>query len=425
MRRTAPRATALLAALPLLALAQPAAAQDLPTSLADALAHAPEMAEAKAGEAAAGARLDAARAEGHPLVAVDGSIGTGRIDNGGFFGFGAAGTTPVELRAGAEMPLYAGGRVAAAMDKARGGLDVARLQTLDARSQTIVATVSAYAGVLSARRIEARFGQLATELAEVEREAGLRFKVGEIPKSELAAATARRAEGDAALAQAQGQRSSAEAQYRRLTGHDAGNLAPLPPLPATPATLDEAIDGAHRANPQIAEADKGIDIARAGLRAARAESLPTIGAFAEATHTRDEFFPGYRADAVTVGVRGHWALWAGGRTSAKIHEADAGLDASEARARGTRDAIDTAVIAAWTGLATANRVVAATAASAVADAEALRSTRLEAKVGAKPTLAVLDAEREATAADAAAITAEGNRLVAAWQLDALTGNLPQ
>jgi len=416
------RSPALLA---LLVLATPASAQDLPTTISDALAHAPQLAEAHAGEEAATARYDAARAEGHPLVAVDGSVGKGRIDNGGFFGFAAANTTPLQLRAGAEMPLYAGGRVAAAMDQARGGVAIAHLRMIDARSQTMVAAVSAYAGVLSARRIEARFQQLTTELAEVERQAKLRFKVGEIPTSEVATATARRAEGEAALTQAQGQRINAEFEYRRLTGHDAGNLAPLPALPATPASLDEALDAATHANLALAEADKVIDIARAEVRAARAESLPTLGAFAEATHTRDEFFPGYQADAVTVGLRGHWTLWAGGRTSAKIHEADAGLDASEAKARDTRDAIDAAVISAWTGLATATHVVAATNASAAAEAEALRSTRLEAKVGVKPTLAVLDAEREATAADAAAITAEGQRLIAAWALVALTGTLPR
>ena len=49
------------------------------------------------------------------------------------------------------------------------------------------------------------------------------------------------------------------------------------------------------------------------------------------------------------------------------------------------------------------------------------SEMLEAFFGAKPTLAVLDAEREALAAQAAMIEAEGQRLVAAWQLNALTG----
>lgn len=412
-----------LAPLPFLLLAHSASAQDLTTAISDALGHAPALAEAQSDEALAGAKLDAARAEGHPLVSVQGQVGAGRIDNGGFFGFTAQNVTPLAVQAGAEMPLYAGGRVAAAIDQAHGGVDMARLGLADARARTIVSAVAAYAEVLTARRIEARFHHLTSELTEVERQAGLRFKTGEIPASELAAATARRAEGDAGLAGAEGRRISAEAQFRRLTGHDAGALAPLPALPATPPTLDEAVDSAHQANPALAQAEKGIDIARAGVRAAKAESLPTIGAFAEATRTRDQFFPGYKADAFAVGIRGHWTLWAGGRTEAKIHEADATLDGSEARARDARDSVDSAVITAWTGLATAGHMVAATAARSAAAAEALRSTQLEAKVGAKPTLAVLDAEREAMAAEAAMIEAEGQRLIAAWQLNALTGAL--
>jgi len=59
-----------------------------------------------------------------------------------------------------------------------------------------------------------------------------------------------------------------------------------------------------------------------------------------------------------------------------------------------------------------------------AAAEALRGTRLEAQVGARPTLAVLDAEREAIGAEAALLKAQGRRTVVAWQLAALTGQTP-
>ncbi|WP_022677827.1 TolC family protein, partial [Novosphingobium sp. B-7] len=230
----------LIMLLPLL-VASPAFAegQDLNATIADALAHAPVLAEAQAGEAQAQARLDGAKAQGNPMLSVEGQIGAGRIDDGGFFGFTASNVTPLALRAGAEMPLYAGGRVAAAMDQARGGQAIATLALADARSRVIVGAVAAHAEVLAARRIETRFQQMATELAEVERQARLRFQAGEIPASDLAAATARRAEGEAGLAAAQGRRVTAEAQYVRLTGHEAGALAPLPALPATPPSLDE------------------------------------------------------------------------------------------------------------------------------------------------------------------------------------------
>ena len=140
------------------ALAPPAAAQDLAAAIADALANAPTLAEAAAGEAAANARLDRARAESNPLLRVEGSVGTGRIDNGGFFGITADNTTPLALQATAEMPLYAGGRIASAIDQAQGGAEIARLQHAQARLNTTVQAVSAYAGVLTARRLEERFG---------------------------------------------------------------------------------------------------------------------------------------------------------------------------------------------------------------------------------------------------------------------------
>jgi outer membrane protein len=83
------------------------------------------------------------------------------------------------------MPLYAGGRVAAAIDQARGGQAMAALALADARSRVMVGAVAAHAELLAARRIEARYQQLASELAEVERQAKLRFQSGEIPASTL------------------------------------------------------------------------------------------------------------------------------------------------------------------------------------------------------------------------------------------------
>jgi outer membrane protein len=406
------------------ALAVPAAsAQDLAAAITDALANAPSLAEANAGEAAARARLDRARAESNPLLRVEGSVGAGRIDNGGFFGITADNVTPLALQATAEMPLYAGGRISSAIDQARGGAEIARFAAEQARLQTIVLAVSTYTEVLTARKLEARFGQLVTELIETERQAGLRFRAGDIASSELAQARARKAEADAGFAQAQGRRVSAEAAYQRLTGKPAGDLAALPVLPATPPTLDEALDMARKANLGLQQAKAGVDVARAGVRSAKAEGMPTVGAFAEAAHVRDQFFPGYKADSVAVGVRGRWTLWAGGRVAAQTRAADADLTASEARLRGADQALEGMVIDAWQGLLTAQRMTDASRLRNDAAAEALRGTRLEAQVGAKPMLAVLDAEREAIEAEAAQLQAEGMRTVAAWRLNALTGNI--
>ena len=405
------------------AAASPAAAQDLAAAITDALANAPTLAEATAGEAAAKARLDRARAERNPLVRVEGSYGAGRIDNGGFFGITADNVSPLALQATAEMPLYAGGRISSAIDQARGGADMARFGAEQARLQTIVLAVSTYTEVLTARKLEARYGQLVRALTETERQAGLRFRAGEIASSDLAQARARSGEAFAGFAQAQGRLASAEAAFQRLTGKPAGDLAALPELPPVPPSLDQALDMARTSNPALRQAKAGVDVARAGVRSAKAEGMPTVGAFAEAAHVRDQFFPGYKADSVAVGVRGRWTLWAGGRVAAQTRVADADLDASEARLRQADQALEGMVIDAWQGLITARRMTEASQLRSVAATEALRGTRLEAQVGAKPMLAVLDAEREAIEAEAALLQAEGMRTVAAWRLNALTGNI--
>lgn len=401
----------------------PAVAQDLAAAISGALANAPTLAEAEAGEAAAKARLDRAQAESNPLLRVEGSYGAGRIDNGGFFGITADNVSPLAAQATAEMPLYAGGRIASAIAQARGGADMARFGTEQARLQTIVRAVSTYAEVLTARKLETRYAKLVAALTETERQAGLRYRTGEIASSELAQARARKAEADAGLAQAQGRRISAEAAYQRLVGKPAGDLAALPQLPAVPSTLDEALDRARSSNPSLQQAKAGVDVARAGVRAAKAEGMPSVGAFAEAAHVRDQFFPGYKADSFAVGVRGRWTLWAGGRVAAQTRAADADLDASEARLRAADQTLEGMVIDAWQGLATARRMTQASQLRRDAAEEALRGTRLEASVGAKPTLAVLDAEREAIEAEAALLEAEGMQTVAAWRLNALTDNI--
>lgn len=402
-----------------------AAAQDLASAIADALAHSPAMQEAAAGEAAAKAGLDSARAERNPLVRVEGSVGTGHIDNGGFFGITADDTTPLALQATGELPLYAGGRIGAAIDQAKGGLKIAQLQSEQTRLQTVVAAVAAYADVLASRKLVARYQKLVAALSEIERQAKLRFHSGDVPNTDLAQARARKAEGDAGLAQAEGQLKSAEARFQRLTGKPAGELAALPSPPPTPPTLDEAKQLADRSNPALQQAEHAVTVAQAGVRAARAEGLPTIGAFAEAARVRDQFFPGYRADSYAVGIRGRWTLWGGGRVAAHTHKADAEYSAAQARARGARLAVDGRVVDAWQALQTARRVAEASALRSAAASEALRDTQLEAKVGAKPTLAVLDAEREAIEAEASKIKADGMRLVAAYRLNALTGSVTQ
>ena len=410
----------LLAGL-LASVAGPAQATTLEEAIAAAMAHAPEVEAAQADADAADARIREARGLGLPSATLSGTIGYGRLDPQGYFGLRAANVTPRAAQLTVEQPLFMGGRVDAGIAQAKAGSEAARAGETMTRSQILVATVQAYGDVLTMRRTVALYRQMVGQMEEIQRQARLRFQAGESPSTDVAQAAARLAEAQAGLEQARGLAVSAEARFTNLTGLAPQDLQPIPASPAVPGSLDEARDSARANNPVLAQAEAALDAARAAARGARAERLPTVGAFAEGATVRDQFFPDYRADGATVGLRARWQLFAGGRVSAKIAETDSTVRAADARVRAARAAVDEQVIAAFQGVRTAELVETAATRQALAAAEARDSVRHEVRVSMKPQIDLLDAEREATAAATNQARAQGDRIVAAYRLLALLG----
>lgn len=414
------RARAMLLALAM-GLAAPAHAQSLDAVIAAALDQSPDLAAARARAAGAAARLDQARAERMPTATLQGQIATGRIDPGGFFGLAADNVTPRSVQFGTELPLFTGGRIGAATAQAQAGVDAAHAGAEAVALELRVAVVRAYAGAIAARDNAASYDRMATALTEVLRQARLRFQSGAGTSTEVAQAEARLAEAQAAGAAAHGQEQTALAMLRALTGTDVTPAATLPPPPLPALSRAAAVEQAVTHNPTVAAARKQADVARAGVSGARAERLPVIGAYAEAASVRDQFFPGYKADTASVGLRARWTLFDGGRTSARVRGAEANLAEREAQARAAQAAVERQTVAAYETLMGARAAFDAATKRADAAAEALRGTRLEVQAGAQPMLALLDAEREAAAAEAARTAAVADMQVQAQVLAAMLG----
>jgi outer membrane protein len=410
-----------LALLPLvLVAAAPAVAATLDEAMAAALAGNPSVVQADAGVAAAKARVAQADGALLPTATLSGSYGTGRLDPKGYFGLQAADVTPRAAMATVEQPLFAGGRILAGRTAAREGRTAAEAQAGHARARVQVAVADAWARLaVSAREVAMRARQL-DQMREISRQAALRFKAGDAPSTDLSQARAREAEAEAGLEGAKAGREAAAARFTALTGlaAEADGAIPLPP--DGPADRASAVAAALAGNPALAASSGAARAAGAQARAARADWLPTVGAFAEASAVRDQFFPDYVADQAVVGVRARWTLFDGGRQG-RIAEAGAAAQAARAAEDQARRDTEAEAIAAFEALGAQRRMVEATARRETAAAEALRSTRLEVKTGMKPQLALLDAEREALDAAVARARAEGGLLVAGWQMKALTG----
>lgn len=415
------RVASVLTAVALASSVQMARATTLEEAVAAAVAHAPQMQVAMADSDAAKARLDRAKAEQMPSVTLSGSIGYGRLDPKNYFGLQAQNVTPRVGQVALEQPLFTGGRIGAGIAQARAGAEAGKAGAEMVRSQLVASVAQAYGDVLMARHMVSMHERLVAETEEIERQAKLRFKAGDSPSTDISQAAARRAEAQAGLARAQGMEVSARAHYVNLTGLPADDLKPLPQNPIVPETLEEAMEAAMQRNPMLAQASAGLKAAEAAERGAKAESLPVIGAFAEGASVRDQFFPGYMGDSATVGVRARWTLFAGGRVAGKISEASSALRAARARYDEARSAVEEQVIAGFQNVRTSLLVEKAAEEQAKSAEQALASVRHEVRVGMKPQLALLDAEREAIGAASAAAAARTGRIVAAYQLRSLIG----
>jgi TolC family type I secretion outer membrane protein len=401
-----------------------AGAVTLQDAIAAAQAHDPGLKRAKAEREAARARLQQARAGRLPQVVASGSAAAASTDFGGFFGFGRYDLHPRGAELSLQQPLFTGGAVAGAIGQARAMDDAARLGLEGARLGLIADVAEAYVGVQVAEQSLTLQQAQVEELALVRSQAQRKFDKGEVPRTEVDQAEARLSGARAALASAQGDLARARARYRTLVGEEPAGLEPVGEPPAGPATLDEAVAQAQDHSPAVAAAQAAVRAADAGVTKAKAERLPSVALAAQASTVRDQFLPGYRADGVSVGVQGRWTLFSSGLVSGKIHEAEAGRRAAEAGLDQARAAAEEAAIDGWQGRRTADAVALAAADQARAAEAALESVRHEVRVGEKPTLALLDAEREALAARISALQAKGARVVAAYRLNAVLGTAP-
>jgi len=405
-------------------LGQPAMAAPLTLeeAMAAAQAHAPTLATAIAEAEAAERRAAAARAAAGPTATLTGTVGWGRLDPGGYFGLNATDVTPRAAQVGIEQPLYAGGRIAGARAAARAGAEAADAALSQSRTGLRADVAQAFGGVLAANAGLLAARRLVQSIQTATAQTRLRFKAGEVPATDVQQAEARLAEADALLAGATGQHDAMRARLARLTGLKPEVLAPLPADPPLPATLDEALAAAEAHAPAIARAKAGLAAAQGQARMAKAEGLPQVAAYAEASSVRDQFFPGYRGDLASAGVRARWNFFASGRVRAEGQAADAGVRAAEARLADARGTVREMVIAGFANVRATRLAAEAALRQQQASEAALASVQQEVRVGMKPTLALLDAQRDAAQAAQQAAAAASQRAAAAWGLLALIGS---
>ncbi len=317
----------------------------------------------------------------------------------------------------ASMTLFDSGRNRLGVDIAKETVLATREALVSVEQSVLLGAVQAYFGVRSAIENVSINDNSVRVLEETLKATQDQFDVGEVTRTDVALAQAQLAAARAGLAAAQGQLAAARESYKAVTGHYPGALAIAPKVPPLPKSVTEAQGIAVRSHPRIRQAQHQVAAADLGVALGAAQRLPTISA--DASLARDD----NGINASSVGIRLQQPIYAGGKLSSVHRQAIAQREQARAGLQQSSVIVAQNVANSWADISVARAQISATDRQISAATIAYDGVREEAKLGARTTLDVLNAEQSLLDARSSRITAVANLQVANDSLLASMGLL--
>ena len=316
-----------------------------------------------------------------------------------------------------ELLVWDAGRSALGVEAAKETVLAVRAQLLQQEQSVLLDAVNAYVQVLrDARVVELRQNNLRLITQEL-RAARDRFEVGEVTRTDVAQAEARLAQARGARAEAQGQLEISRELYIIAVGRKPSALAGIASLPKLPASVDAAKAIAKRSSPLIEQVQRQIKSAELNYAAAQARTRPRITLQGQAAHDSNTESSANLSLQMTV------PIYQGGQLSALVRKSLAQVHASKSNLNLVVLQTEQNVANSWSRLLVANAQVDAADRQIRAARIAFEGVREEAKLGARTTLDVLDAEQALFDARTNRVVSETEVYSAAYTLLASMGKL--
>ena len=248
-----------------------------------------------------------------------------------------------------------------------------------------------------------------------------RFELGEITRTDVSLAEARLAAARSQLAAAEGDLAAAREFYKLVTGAYPGQLRPPPALPRTANNLQTAQDIARRTHPLIAQRQNEVTASELAAESALAEGRGAVTASASIGRQ----FGGLTGEgtSASAGINYRRPIYQGGRVSAAHRRALAQRDAARSRLHQTVAQVLQNVAVAWANVDVSSARIAASQQQVRASESAFEGTREEARLGARTTLDVLNAETDLLDARTTLLQAQAAQQIATYNLLAAMGLL--
>lgn len=408
--------TAALVLLATTTLAGGARAETLADVLVTAVRTSPELSQARSNVKVLAERAIQARSQGR--VQVEGSVNlTAQFLELEEFSY------PTTMQLDVVQPLYTGGQVENATEAALTRMTAQEARVFAAEQLVLLNAVLGYMDVLRDETLVDLSENNVRVISEQLRAAEERFEVGEVTRTDVAQAEARQAAARSLLAARIGSLKASIEAFRAAVGSYPQDLQPPPPIPDVPDSLQQAVAIAMVEDPEIRAARLERLAAGSDVRTAVGALLPQLAAVGRVSRSDALDVGGDGFTAATVGLQLTVPFYDGGFSYSRIREAQALVEGAESDILSTLRETNQQVGVAWSDLQVAKASIAAGELEVRAAQIAFDGVREEAKVGARTTLDVLDAEQELLNARGDLVVARRDLVVAAYSLLFAIGKL--
>ncbi len=321
-------------------------------------------------------------------------------------------------------PLFEGFQNLNAMRQAKSEVQAQREALRGVEQNVLLDAASAYVNVVRDQavvRLRENDVRFLTEELKATRD---RFEVGEVTRTDVAQAEARRSEALATLAIAQANLKTSRATYEQVIGHPPGNLqAPPSILHLLPQTLDVAMTLGDGENPAILNAVYTEESSLYAVEQIMGELLPEVTLEAQYEKRFDQSTTIRDIETTTVTGRVNVPFYQGGGVSARVRQAKETNNQLKREVEDARLRVHADVISNWGILQSSGPAINSAEAAVSANKIALTGVREEEKVGQRTTLDVLDAQRELLNSQIGLVSALRDRVVAEYSLYAAIGRM--
>src|SRR5262245_56531608 len=321
-------------------------------------------------------------------------------------------------------PLFEGFRNLNAIRQAKSTVQAAREALRTVEQTVLLDAATAYVNVVRDQAIVRLRENDVAVLTEQLKATKDRFDVGEVTRTDVAQAEARRSEALATLAAAQANLKASRAAYEQIVGHPPGNLVtPASIRHLLPSTLDEAMTLGDGENPLILATVYNEESSLYAVERIMGEMLPDVQLEAQYEKRFDTFSTSDSQETTRVVGRLNVPFYQGGGVSARVRQAKETNNQLKKEVEDARLRVHADVIANWGILQSSGPAITSAEAAVAANKIALTGVREEEKVGQRTTLDVLDAQRELLNSQIGLVTALRDRVVAEYALYTAVGRM--